>query len=164
MLGGGDWSEDRLVPDLVRAAQAKRKTRLRYPNSIRPWQHVLDPLHGYLMLAQRLATAAGDCPLALNFGPDTSGAIAVAQLAERFDAVFGGGVGWEREPGDHPEEARILLLDSGLARRSLGWHPRLDADATIDWTAAWYRRWRDGGDMRALSLEQIARYEARVAG
>lgn len=159
VLGGGDWSEDRLVPDLVRAGQAGRKPRLRYPDSVRPWQHVLDPLSGYLALAQRLVTAPQDCPPALNFGPDASAALAVAPLTERFQAVFGGGLGWEREPGDHPAEAQTLLLDSGLARRSLGWRPRLDIAATIDWTAAWYRHWRDGGDMRAFSLEQIARYE-----
>ena len=159
VLGGGDWSEDRLVPDLVRAAEAKHKPRLRYPASIRPWQHVLDPLHGYLMLAQRLATAPEDYPLALNFGPDVSDKLTVAQMAERFGAVFGGKAGWEREPGDYPPEAQTLLLDSGLARRSLGWRPRLDTEATIDWTAAWYRHWRDGSDARAFSLDQIARYE-----
>lgn len=160
VLGGGDWAEDRLVPDLVRAAEAKRKVRLRYPDSIRPWQHVLDPLHGYLMLAERLATGAKDCPLALNFGPDIGAKLSVAQLAERFDAAFGTPIGWEREPGDRPEEARTLLLDSALARRSLGWRPRLDIEATIAQTAAWYRHWRDGGNMRSFSLEQIARYEA----
>lgn len=160
VLGGGDWAEDRLVPDLVRAAQAKREVRLRYPDSVRPWQHVLDPLRGYLMLAERLANGGEGCPLALNFGPDAAATLSVAQLAERFDAAFGAGTGWDREPGDHPEEARTLILDSGLARRSLSWQPRLDIDATIAWTAAWYRQWRDGGSMRPFSLDQVARYEA----
>lgn len=160
VLGGGDWAEDRLVPDLVRAAEAKRTVRLRYPDSIRPWQHVLDPLHGYLMLAERLAAGAEGYPPALNFGPDAAATLSVAQLAERFDAAFGAGIGWERESGDHPEEAQTLVLDSGLAQRSLGWRPRLDTDAAIAWTADWYRHWRAGGSMRSFSLDQIARYEA----
>lgn len=160
VLGGGDWAADRLVPDLVRAATAKRKLRLRYPDAVRPWQHVLDPLQGYLMLAQRLALRPKDCPNALNFGPDTGSVLSVAKLAERFDAAFGTKLGWEREPGEHPKEARTLTLDAGLARRRLGWRPRLDGDATVGWTVDWYRAWQQGADMRRFSLEQIARYEA----
>lgn len=159
VVGGGDWSEDRLVPDVVRALSAGRPVALRYPASVRPWQHVLEPLRGYLMLGERLLTRPETAPPALNFGPDHRSTLTVAEMVGILGAVFAGAAGWEQAPGEHPPEAATLTLDSALAGRSLGWYPRLSMAETIGWTAEWYRAWRAGADPRELSLEQIRRYE-----
>ncbi len=160
VVGGGDWSEDRLVPDLVRAFMARTPVSLRYPGAVRPWQHVLDPLRGYLMLAERLLTQPEDAPSALNFGPDHRSVLTVAEMVESLGAAFDGALGWEQAPGEHPPEAPTLTLDSTLARQSLGWRPVLSMADTARWTAEWYRNWRAGADPRALVLEQIRRYQA----
>ena len=159
VVGGGDWSEDRLVPDVVRALLAGRPVALRYPGSVRPWQHVLEPLGGYLMLGERLLTRPEAAPRALNFGPDHRSTLTVAEMVEILSAAFDGAAGWEQAPGEHPPEAATLTLDSALAGRSLGWFPRLSMEDTIGWTAEWYRGWRAGADPRELSLGQIRRYE-----
>ena len=159
VVGGGDWSEDRLVPDMVRALMAGRPVALRYPGSVRPWQHVLEPLRGYLMLGERLLTRPEEAPHALNFGPDHRSTLSVAEMVEILSAAFVGAAGWEPAPGAHPPEAATLTLDSALARRSLGWFPQLFMEETIGWTAEWYRAWRAGADPRRLTLEQIHRYE-----
>lgn len=159
VVGGGDWSEDRLVPDIVRSLLAGAPVELRYPQAVRPWQHVLEPLKGYLMLAERLATRPDATPTAVNFGPAPSDAFSVAQVVELLGGALGG-LGWRPQPGEHPPEAGHLTIDSRLAHRALGWHPRLDARECFRWTAEWYRAWRDGADMARLSLGQIARYEA----
>ena len=159
VVGGGDWSEDRLVPDVVRALIAKQPVALRYPGSVRPWQHVLEPLRGYLMLGERLLTRPKDAPHALNFGPDHRSTLTVAEMVDILSAAFDGAVGWEQAPGDHPPEAATLTLDSSLAERSLGWRPMLSMEETIGWTADWYRAWRAGEDPRRLTLDQIHRYE-----
>ena len=163
VIGGGDWSEDRLVPDVVRALVAGGTVPLRYPGSVRPWQHVLEPLRGYLMLAERMVTGEGTLPDAINFGPDPGNAAPVARVVELLAGAFDGQVGWEAAPGPHPPEAAHLTLDSALAGQALGWTPRLTLADTIGWTADWYRGWRAGGDARRLTLDQIARYEALVA-
>ena len=160
VIGGGDWSEDRLVPDIVRALDAGQPVPLRYPDSVRPWQHVLEPLSGYLTLAERMAGGGHTTPEAINFGPDPGNAVPVAKVVERFSRAFDGAVRWQRAPGDHPSEAATLTLDSRLARERLGWVPRLGFDETVDWTAEWYRGWRAGDDVRRLTSDQIARYEA----
>ena len=159
VVGGGDWSEDRLVPDVVRALLAGTPVSLRYPGAVRPWQHVLEPLRGYLMLAERLLTQPENAPKALNFGPDHLSVLTVAEVVEILGAAFDGGPGWEQAPGEHPPEAATLTLDSTLAGQSLGWHPLLTMADTIGWTAEWYRAWRNGADPRRLSLDQISRYE-----
>lgn len=158
VVGGGDWSEDRLVPDVVRALLARKPVSLRYPKSVRPWQHVLEPLRGYLMFAERLSKDPASLPRAVNFGPDPAGLLTVAEVVDVLGAALGGGVGWEQAPGQHPTEAVTLSLDSSLAARSLSWVPRLPIDKTIGWTADWYRRWRDGADPRRLTLDQIEAY------
>lgn len=160
VVGGGDWSEDRLVPDVVRALSAGRSVSLRYPNSVRPWQHVLEPLRGYMMFAEKLTKDPASAPKAVNFGPDPAGLLTVAQVVEVLGSAFGGAVGWEQAPGQHPAEAAMLSLDSSLAAHALGWTPRLSIEQTIGWTADWYRGWRNGADPRRLTLEQIDAYEA----
>lgn len=158
VVGGGDWSEDRLVPDMVRAFVAGRPVELRYPGAIRPWQHVLEPLEGYMMLAEALATQGGDVPPAINFGPDPGGFVTVADIAARLTGALGGN-GWTQAPGDHPVEAAVLTLDTALAAGTLGWRPRLDVDETIRWTADWYAAWRGGENLVAFTGAQIAAYE-----
>jgi CDP-glucose 4,6-dehydratase len=146
VIGGGDFGADRLVPDAMRAAASGDSLQLRNPDAIRPWQHVLCPLHGYLLLAERGARGPW------NFGPADEDARPVRAVADRL------GLAWEPQPGDHPHEAHYLKLDSTKARTELGWDPRWPLDEGLDATAAWYAAHRDGGDVRAVTLEQIERY------
>ncbi|MGL4243040.1 MAG: CDP-glucose 4,6-dehydratase [Beijerinckiaceae bacterium] len=159
VIGGGDWSEDRLVPDIVRSLLAGRKVELRYPAAVRPWQHVLEPLKGYMMLAERLWVSPGNAPAAVNFGPDPQGFATVAEVVAAMSAALGG-AGWEQSPGPHPPEAAVLTLAIDLAREALGWRPRLSMEDTVRWTADWYGAWRSGADMRDVTHRQIAAYEA----
>ncbi len=159
VVGGGDWSDDRLVPDFIRALETDAPVRLRYPAAVRPWQHVIEPLAGYLALAQALVERPERTPEALNFGPDPDAVASVAQVAEALGAAFGLPAPWAQAEGLHPPEAQALVLNSDLATASLGWRPRLSLADTIAWTTEWYSAHRTGADMRALSLAQIARYE-----
>lgn len=160
VIGGGDWGAERIVPDLVRSIDSGRPTAIRNPQGVRPWQHVLDPLAGYLAFAEALA-AGKQAPAALNFGPDSQSMRTVAELIERLVARVPDHPGCEAKPSPELHEAAVLLLDSARARAALDWHPRLGFKDAVDWTAEWYAAHRGGRGMRALSLEQIARYEAR---
>jgi CDP-glucose 4,6-dehydratase len=160
VVGGGDWSDDRLVPDVVRAVAQGRKVELRYPDAVRPWQYVLEPLRGYLMFAERLVRDPAALPRALNFGPNSGNWLTVAEVADIVSQALGAPSGWERAPGVQPPEAATLTLASDLARSALSWRPLLSVRDTVEWTAVWYKAYRAGRDMRAASLEQIARYEA----
>ena len=146
VFGGGDWAEERLVPDLVRAAGAGQPLRLRHPDAVRPWQHVLEPLSGYLMLGKALAGDAADSG-AWNFGPGPDGEITVAALARKL-ATHWPALAIEAEPGAHPHEAAVLRLDAGKARRLLGWSPVWTADESIARTAQWYRQFQEDGTLR----------------
>ena len=159
VIGGGDWSEDRLVPDCVRALASGKPVHLRYPDAIRPWQHVLESLSGYLTLMQSLTERPDTTPLAVNFGPDKNSFHPVRNIVEAFSAHFNGRPGWLRDTGDHPPEAVALTLDSTLAQTTLDWQPRLDAAAALAWTAEWYRVQIAGEDMLSFSIDQIAEYE-----
>lgn len=164
VIGGGDWSGDRLVPDFIRALEEERTLPLRYPDAVRPWQHVLEPLGGYLVFAEALTQGGAALPTALNFGPaDPQAAVTVAQLAGQLGRAFGVEDCGQQAPGLWSAEAPALLLNSALAARAIGWQPRLDRQQTIDWTAAWYKANRDGADMRRFSLDQIAVYEEMSA-
>lgn len=165
VIGGGDWAEDRLVPDFIRALECGAPVRLRYPQAVRPWQHVLEPLGGYLAYAQALTESGGavSLPTALNFGPRSHDFMTVAELAEALGRCFGLERAWEQAPGNWESEAPVLMLESALAADTLGWRARLDRQQTVDWTVDWYRAHRDGADMRAFTLRQIAAYEERVA-
>lgn len=159
VIGGGDWAEDRLIPDMIRSWTAGRSVSIRSPQSVRPWQHVLEPLHGYLMLADRLL-ADPSAAEGWNFGPADSDARPVRWIVERLGEVWGDGAQWELDPGPHPHEAHHLKLDCSKAKVELGWTPRLDLGEALDWTVEWYRVWSAGGDVRAITDAQIARYEA----
>ncbi len=158
VIGGGDWSTDRLIPDCVRALRAGEAVSLRYPHAVRPWQHVLEPLSGYLSLAQALVEAPQSTPRAVNFGPDPSSFCTVREVVEAFGSRFEGKPGWATDPSPHPAEAAALTLSSALAGSALGWHPRLGIHETLSWTADWYLAHSSGQDMRAFSEAQLTRY------
>ena len=164
VIGGGDWSADRLIPDCVRALAAGKPVSLRYPDAVRPWQHVLEPLCGYLMLAETLAAAPESAPRAVNFGPDAASFCRVRDVVDAFSARFGGGPGWERDATAHAAESQTLTLSSWLAERALGWRPRLGIAEALAWTADWYRAHAAKEDMVKFSEAQIARYRATSPG
>jgi CDP-glucose 4,6-dehydratase len=163
VIGGGDWAVDRLVPDVLRALERSEPVALRHPEAVRPWQHVLDPLHGYLLLAERLLDSAADAPAALNFGPDPDESCSVASLVERLSEGFGGRPGWRRdEDGQVVPETAELRLDASRAHAELGWAPALGLDEGVQWTVDWHRSHGEGEDVRALTLGQVAAYEERL--
>lgn len=161
VIGGGDRGEDRLLPDLWRALESEKGVRLRYPQATRPWQFVLEPLHGYLLLAEALAEARADVPRAVNFGPGLAGCVPVGTVVDRAIALWGGGH-WEQEPGQQPHEAHLLHLDASLATSTLGWRPQLDVDTALAWTVEWWRAAAAGEDLRKLAESQIDAYEDLV--
>jgi CDP-glucose 4,6-dehydratase len=161
VIGGGDWSPDRLIPDCVRALQTGRPVTLRYPDAVRPWQHVLEPLSGYLAMAKALVETPKTVPRAVNFGPDPASFCSVHQVVDAFSARFDGKPGWERDAGVHPAEAGALTLSSKLAERSLDWRPILGIEESLSWTADWYRAHAMGENMLTASQAQIARYQER---
>lgn len=163
-IGGGDWTPDQLIPDLVRAFHAGRACAIRSPDAVRPWQFVLEPLRGYLMVAQRLTEEPATVATGWNFGPASADARPVSWIADRLCALWGTGARWEHDRREHDSETGVLRLDAGRAARDLGWHPVLALDQALEWIADWYRAWQDGTPLRALTLAQIARYEALVAG
>lgn len=158
VIGGGDWAADRLVPDALRAWQDGVPLQVRYPHSVRPWQHVLEPLSGYLMLAERLC--AGQGAEAWNFGPADADVRPVGKLLDSLAGIWGEGASWRPDALGHPHEAGLLRLDSSKARMVLGWRPRLDIEQALEWVVDWQRAWLSGADMRAFTLDQIENYMA----
>jgi CDP-glucose 4,6-dehydratase len=154
VIGGGDWGAERLVPDIMRAALAGEQVRVRNPNSIRPWQHVLNPLSGYLMLAQALWDAP-ELAEGWNFGPVEEDARSVGWIVQRIAAQWPEQLQSIHDDGPHPHEARYLKLDSSKARARLGWRPGFDLEATLQSIVDWYRELRAGEDMRAATLGQV---------
>jgi CDP-glucose 4,6-dehydratase len=154
VIGGGDWGEDRLLPDIMRAALAGEAVRVRNPNSIRPWQHVLNPLSGYLVLAQALWDSP-EHACGWNFGPPEQDARPVGWVVERASELWPGGVRWTLDDGPHPHEARYLKLDSSRARSRLGWRPALGLEEALEATVEWYRQLHAGADMREVTVRQI---------
>ena len=158
VIGGGDWAIDRLVPDILRAFEHGEPVRIRSPGSIRPWQHVFEPLAGYLTLAERLYLDGDGFAEAWNFGPDDDDARPVQWIVERMVERWGGPAGWRVDAGDHPHEARYLKLDISKARQRLGWRPRWDLGTALTRIVDWHRAWLGGQDMHAFSLGQIRDY------
>jgi CDP-glucose 4,6-dehydratase len=162
VIGGGDWAEDRLVPDCLRAFDRGEPVRLRNPGAVRPWQHVLEPLSGYLRLAERLVSKDGaGFASAWNFGPNASDDASVSAVADAAAKLWGGKARVEHAPSrDNPHEAGYLRLDNAKAKKELRWTPRWSLRDALERTVAWHRAWRDKADLRALSLAQIRDYEA----
>jgi CDP-glucose 4,6-dehydratase len=154
VIGGGDWGEDRLVPDIVRAALAGEELLVRNPSSIRPWQHVLNPLSGYLVLAQALYRSA-ESACAWNFGPADEDARSVGWLVERLAELWPHGLRWRVDDADHPAEARYLKLDSSRARARLGWRPLVGIDDALSSIVEWHDALAKDADMREVTVRQI---------
>jgi CDP-glucose 4,6-dehydratase len=159
-IGGGDWTSNQLIPDLMRAFLAGQPCLIRNPSAIRPWQFVLEPLHGYVMLAERLAEDASRFASAWNFGPGEMDAKPVSWIADELARSWGNGTSWIRDAALHPPEAHFLKLDASKARAFLGWRPVLPLEQTLDWVVEWYRAFQAGTDLGLCTRTQIERYEA----
>ena len=164
VIGGGDWASDRLLPDCLRAFAANEPVRLRFPQAVRPWQHVLEPLAGYLALAEHLFVSdSSTLSKAWNFGPDVSSDATVGNVAEITARLWGESARVEYVPStNNPHEAGVLRLDSSQARKELGWKPRWSLMQALEQTVAWHKAWKKGADMNAVSLEQIGDYTSTV--
>jgi CDP-glucose 4,6-dehydratase len=158
VIGGGDWAPDRIVPDIVRAAATGKPVRVRNPRAVRPWQHVLEPLAGYLRLAELLYDAPAEFAEGWNFGPDEADAVPVEAVVSTVMQLWGAPAGWAADRTPHPHETAFLKLDSSKARARLGWRPRLRLETALEWTVDWYKSQSEGRDARELTLEQIASY------
>ena len=160
VIGGGDWGEDRLIPDIIRAGFKGEPIVLRYPEATRPWQHVLDVVSGYLTYAERLTQRPNDMPPALNFGP-LSGqpSLCAREITERLQAACGWQYGWVLQGGQQLPEKMQLALDPSLAEKTLSWRPKLANTDALSAIARWHRAHRDGRNMRDVSLSDIAAYE-----
>jgi CDP-glucose 4,6-dehydratase len=158
VIGGGDWAADRLVPDILLACEQGRPVVIRHPHAVRPWQHVLEPLSGYLALAEHLFNTPVDPLEACNFGPVDEDAVPVQALVAQLVAFWGRGARWQLDGGQHPHEAHHLKLDISLARQRLGWTPRWRLAEALAHTVAWHQAWLAGQDMQALCLQQIHEY------
>jgi len=159
VIGGGDWSEDRLIPDLVRGFLSGKPVLIRNPQAIRPWQHVLEPLAGYITLAEHLLQKGAGFASAWNFGPAEEDAWPVSRIADAIAAAWGNDAKWVHETAENPHEAGYLKLDASKARALLGWRPVLPIDSALRWLVEWFVAWRQGEDMRAFTLRQIAAYD-----
>ena len=155
VIGGGDWAEDRLIPDILRAISEGRPVVIRNPRAIRPWQHVLEPLSGYLLLAQKLYEDGVAYAEGWNFGPNDEDAQPVQWIVERLTKQWGEGASWQIDQGNHPHEAHYLKLDCSKAKMRLDWQPRWNLAHTLEMIVAWQRAYLAKEDMHKVTMEQI---------
>lgn len=160
VIGGGDWSNDRLIPDILRALEASTPIVIRSPIAIRPWQHVLEPLSGYLLLAQSLYEEGEKFCGGWNFGPNDDDAKPVQWVVEKMASNWGSSATWNQDSGDHLHEANYLKLDISKAKSQLGWSPVWNLDHTLGKIVDWHKAWLQGSDMRSLCEQQIAAYQS----
>jgi CDP-glucose 4,6-dehydratase len=158
VIGGGDWAEDRLIPDIMRAITHNEAVNIRNPHAIRPWQHVLEPLSGYLILAQTLYEEGTSYAEGWNFGPNDEDAKPVQWIVEYLTQVWGEGASWHLDNGNHPHEAHYLKLDCSKAKARLNWLPRWRLEMALDKIIDWQKQYQQCADMREVTLEQIAHY------
>lgn len=158
VVGGGDWSEDRLVPDIMKALLNGNKLVIRNPEAVRPWQHVLEPLGGYLLLARRLWDEGPEYSGAWNFGPMDADFQTVGWVTDTLISLWGSSIKWYREKMDQPHEATLLKLDCSKARIKLGWNPKMNCLESLVAIVDWYKSYKDESDMRKQVIEQIERY------
>ena len=162
VIGGGDWAEDRLIPDIMRAIVQGKSVPIRNPDAIRPWQHVLEPLSGYLMLAQKLFEEGAAYGEGWNFGPNDEDAKPVSWIVERITEMWGEGVDWALDrAGNPPHEAHFLKLDCSKAKARLNWHPRWSLAYALRKVVDWYKLFREQRNIRDLTLRQIDDYRNR---
>jgi CDP-glucose 4,6-dehydratase len=157
VIGGGDWARDRLIPDFLRAIDRGETLTIRSPKAVRPWQHVLEPLSGYLLLAERLYQEGETFAEAWNFGPNDEDAKPVSWIVERLCAQIPGSK-WQTENTKQPHEAGLLKLDSSKAKTNLGWMPRWKLETALSKTVEWHQAWRNQEDMAAITSSQIQAY------
>ena len=160
VIGGGDWAPDRLVPDCVRSILKGEKIIIRNPGAIRPWQHVLEPLCGYLILAQKLCENGPRFAQAWNFGPEDQDGQPVEWIVKKICGKWGDKASFEIDRGEHPHEAHCLKLDCSKAKGELGWYPKWNLEKAIDKVIEWVRAYRDGKDIRKVCYKQIQEFEA----
>jgi CDP-glucose 4,6-dehydratase len=158
VIGGGDWAKDRLIPDIIRALAANKPAPIRNPNAVRPWQHVLEPLTGYLSLAEHLVEQGQRYAEGWNFGPSEDDSQPVNWIAARMTELWGENARWEKIGQQPLHEAFSLRLNAGKARTQLGWNPKLNLPAALEWTVAWYKAWNEAQDMRKFSMRQIEQF------
>jgi CDP-glucose 4,6-dehydratase len=159
VIGGGDWTRDQLIPDLVRSFLDNKPCLIRAPSAIRPWQFVLEPLRGYLMLVERLAEDPSRFASAWNFGPVDTDAKPVSWIADEVARLWGNHASWIHDSAMHPREAHFLKLDASKARVCLDWQPMLPLSQALDWIVEWYRAFQAGTNLRRVTRAQIERYE-----
>jgi CDP-glucose 4,6-dehydratase len=157
VIGGGDWAMDRLIPDILRALDAKESISIRSPHATRPWQHVLEPLSGYLSLAEHLFSEGSAFAQAWNFGPRLDDSKSVQWIVEHLCAAIPGAT-WRAETTQQPHEANTLTLDSTKAREQLGWQPRWTLTDALRHTLEWHAAWKNGKDLQSMSVQQICDY------
>ena len=158
VIGGGNWADDRLIPDIMRAITQGKPVNIRNPHAIRPWQHVLEPLFGYMLLAQKLFEEGTSYAEGWNFGPNDEDAKPVQWIVEKLTQSWGEGATWLLDNGDHPHEAHYLKLDCSKAKARLDWHPRWNLDETLCKIVDWQKNYQQSADMKAVTLEQIDIY------
>lgn len=163
VIGGGDWARDRLVPDILRAFEQGAPVVIRNPHAIRPWQHVLEPLSGYLLLAERLYEEGQPFAEAWNFGPHDDDARTVAWIVEYMVRSWGQGATWHIDEGVHPHESHYLKLDISKARARLSFKPRWNLPTALEKIMDWHQVWLDKGDLRQMCLQQIQEYQTSFA-
>ena len=162
VIGGGDWAADRLIPDMVRAVSENRPVLIRNPHAIRPWQHVLEPLSGYLLLAQKLYEEGSGFAEGWNFGPSDDDAKPVQWIVERYTQLWGEGASWSLDQAEHPHEAHYLKLDCSKARMRLDWQPKWSLAHALENITLWHKAHQQGKNMREFSLRQIAAYQEQA--
>jgi CDP-glucose 4,6-dehydratase len=155
VIGGGDWGQDRLLPDLLTAFSQKELVTIRYPNAIRPWQHVCEPLNGYLGLARKLFEDGVPFTQGWNFGPCSSANKKVSWIADYIQRKWPDSLPWRHSQEVHPQESQILKLDNSAARGALDWHPVLSVEQALDWTVNWYQAWQEKRNMKHFTSNQI---------
>ena len=158
VIGGGDWAEDRLIPDILKAFENSQPVIVRNPLSTRPWQHVLEPLSGYLVLAQQLVEKGDEFAEAWNFGPKDEDCKPVNWILDKMAADWGNGAGWELDKNNNPHEAGFLKLDCSKAAARLNWHPLWNLEHTLNLIVNWHQDWRAGKNMNEKCLQEIAAY------
>ena len=159
VIGGGDWSEDRLIPDVIKAVLENRSVLIRNPKAIRPWQHVLEPLSAYMLLAEKLYTDGCNYAESWNFGPDLKDVKSVEWIINKINELWSEPIHWDIDKSNHPHEAQKLILNCNKALSKLNWAPKWDINTALEKTIEWYKAYQNKNDLRSITLQQILTYE-----